>query len=89
MEKIGDRELLVLSWTDLVVNSSKIRHKKNHHKKSEFLQARVFEFRANVQARLFTVWFLKQSKQMRLCKVHTPFGTTFPCFALNSTYSDL
>ena len=34
--------------------------------KIKFLQARVFEFRANVQARSSVVWFLKQSKQMRL-----------------------
>ena len=61
MKKISDKELLMLFWTDSVVNSSK-----NHYKKSKFLQARVFEFRANVQARSSAVWFLKQSKQMRL-----------------------
>ena len=36
MEKIGDRELLMLSWTDSVVNSSKIRQKKIITKKSIF-----------------------------------------------------
>ena len=41
MEKIGDRELLVLSWTDSVVYSSKIRHKKIITK-NQFLQAQVF-----------------------------------------------
>ena len=41
MEKIGDRELLVLSWTYSVVNSSKIRHKKIITK-NQFLQAQVF-----------------------------------------------
>ena len=41
MEKIGDRELLVLSWTDSVVNSSKIRRKKIITK-NQFLQAQVF-----------------------------------------------
>ena len=61
MKKISDKELLVLFWTNSVVNSSK-----NHYKKSKFLQAQVFEFRTNVQARSSTVWFLKQSKQMHL-----------------------
>ena len=63
MKKIRDKELLpvVLFWTDTVVYSSKY-----DYKKSKFLQARVFKFHANVQARSSAVWFLKQSKQMRL-----------------------
>ena len=55
------KELLVLFWTDSVVNSSE-----NYYQKSKFLQAWVFKFHANVQARSSAVWFLKQSKQMRL-----------------------
>ena len=61
MKKISDKELLVLFWTNSVVNSSK-----SYYKKSKFLQARVFKFCANVQVRSSAVCFLNQSKQMRL-----------------------
>ena len=51
----------MLFCTDSVVNFLE-----NYYKKSKVLQAWVFKFRANVQARSSAVWFLKQSKQMRL-----------------------
>lgn len=84
MKKIDDIELLVLFWTDSVVNSSV-----NYYKKSKFLQAWVLKFSANVQARSSVVWFLKQSTQM--CLLQSPQATLHhvSLFPLNSAYSDL